>query len=86
MRHTFKWEIWSRLAVLDTSTELDTDTIAFDTMDAEITHETNQFFFSEDDDDLDSPSKGFCSIPEEIEAIRQRKVSLLVLSMQVFIM
>lgn len=57
-----------------TSTELDTDTISFGTVTAEITPETdNQVFISEDDVDLDCPSKGFCSIPDAIEAIRQGK-------------
>lgn len=57
-----------------TPTELDTDTISLGTVAAEITPETNnQVFISEDDADLDCPSKGFCSIPDAIEAIRQGK-------------
>merc|ERR1711915_994138 len=57
-----------------TPTELETDSIAFGTVVAEITPETdNQVFISEDDVDLDCPSKGFCSIPDAIEAIRQGK-------------
>jgi len=57
-----------------TPTELETDAIAFGTVTAEITPETdNQVFISEDDADLDCPSKGFWSIPDAIEAIRQGK-------------
>lgn len=57
-----------------TPTELETDSIAFGTVAVEITPETdNQVFISEDDADLDCPSKGFCSIPDAIEAIRQGK-------------
>ncbi|KAH9326610.1 hypothetical protein KI387_006788, partial [Taxus chinensis] len=63
---------------LVTSTDLDTETIAIGTLDAEITSETNLFFGSEDDDDLDIPSKGFCSIPDAIEAIRQGKLVIAV--------
>jgi hypothetical protein len=53
---------------------IETDAIAFGTVTAEITTETdNQVFISEDDVDLDCPSKGFWSIPNAIEAIRQGK-------------
>ena len=55
------------------STELNTDSIAFGTVAAEITQETDQFFLSEADVDPDCPSEGFCSIPEAIKAIRQGK-------------
>ncbi|GLJ28292.1 hypothetical protein SUGI_0556060 [Cryptomeria japonica] len=47
-------------------------------VDAEITQPTDQIFVSEDDGDLDCPSKGFCSIPEAIEAVRQGKLVIAV--------
>uniref|UniRef100_A0A0C9QU60 TSA: Wollemia nobilis Ref_Wollemi_Transcript_9553_2459 transcribed RNA sequence n=1 Tax=Wollemia nobilis TaxID=56998 RepID=A0A0C9QU60_9CONI len=63
---------------LVTPAELDTDTVALGTVAAEITPETNKFFCSKDDVDLDCPSKGFCSIPDAIEAIRQGKLVIAV--------
>eukprot|EP00252_Welwitschia_mirabilis_P001341 TRINITY_DN1122_c0_g1_i1.p1 TRINITY_DN1122_c0_g1~~TRINITY_DN1122_c0_g1_i1.p1 ORF type:complete len:225 (+),score=45.79 TRINITY_DN1122_c0_g1_i1:265-939(+) len=55
-----------------TTAEFPTDAIAFDTLKAEITKET------EDDCDLDVPSKGFCSIPDAIKAISEGKLVIAV--------
>lgn len=48
----------------------------FGTLDAEITPETVDFFVSDAEGDPDCPSKGFSSIEQALNALRQGKVSL----------
>lgn len=61
-----------------TAIETQSDTIGFGTLGAEITPKTSDFFPNDDEFDLDRPTKGFASISEAIEDIRQGKVSGLI--------
>lgn len=56
--------------------EIQPDTIAFGTLSAETTPTTSGFPIDNDEFDLDRPTKGFSSIPEAIEDIRQGKVGI----------
>lgn len=57
---------------------VDSNGVAFGTLAAEITPNTQGFFPNEDVYDLDVPSEGFSSIPEAIEDIRQGKFVIVV--------
>lgn len=50
---------------------------SFGTLAAEITSTTSEFFYNNDELDLDCPTEGFSSVAEAIEDIRQGKVSCL---------
>ncbi|KAI4317299.1 hypothetical protein L6164_025180 [Bauhinia variegata] len=54
------------------------DTVAFQTLSAEITPITSGFFSHSNEHDLDCPTEGFSSIPEAIEDIRQGKLVIVV--------
>ena len=49
----------------------------FGTLDAEITPETSDFFVSDAEGDPDCPSKGYSSIEQALDALRQGKVDLI---------
>ncbi|KAK9228614.1 hypothetical protein WN944_021566 [Citrus x changshan-huyou] len=61
-----------------TAIETQSDTIGFGTLGAEITPKTSDFFPNDDEFDLDRPTKGFASISEAIEDIRQGKLVIVV--------
>ncbi|CAL9065168.1 unnamed protein product [Musa banksii] len=52
---------------------LDGSRSAFSTLNAEMTQETVDFFVSDAEGDPDQPSKGFCSIDQAINALREGK-------------
>lgn len=58
---------------------------SFQTVTAEITQQTEQFFASEAEGDPDQPSPGFASIGEAVEAIQEGKVRSLSVSVVVWI-
>lgn len=47
---------------------------SFETLDAELTPETTDFFVSDAEGDPDCPSKGYSSIERALNALRQGKV------------
>ena len=49
----------------------------FGTIDAEITHETIDFFVSDAEGDPDCPTKGYSSIEQGLNTLREGKVFLL---------
>lgn len=59
-------------------------TALFGTLSAEITPETIDFFVSDAEGDPDCPSKGFSSIEQALNTLRQGKVSSLELHMEQF--
>eukprot|EP00252_Welwitschia_mirabilis_P004587 TRINITY_DN14903_c0_g1_i1.p1 TRINITY_DN14903_c0_g1~~TRINITY_DN14903_c0_g1_i1.p1 ORF type:complete len:501 (+),score=115.51 TRINITY_DN14903_c0_g1_i1:122-1624(+) len=52
---------------------LQTHEVGFAAVNADMTPENNQVFSNDNDGDLDCPAKGFCSIPDAIKAISERK-------------
>lgn len=55
----------------------DSVSIPFATVDAEITSETIDFFVSDAEGDPDCPTKGFSSIEQALNALRQGNVSII---------
>jgi len=51
--------------------------VSFETLNAEITQETVDFFVSDAEGDPDCPSEGYSSIDQAINALRQGKVRFL---------